>query len=1073
MLRTQSLRIRAYSRNSIRKPITRVISSSRSNSSSNLASPQDVQPSSAKPFEDIPHLPILPFIGTAWTFFPIIGIYSTSTLHLASRDGRKRFGDICRQKIGSLNIVLSFRAEDMETLSRNEGPYPFRGDIASLKAYRESRKQWYSSTGLMILQGKEWHSLRTKTQKHLLKPKAVEAYMGSMQEVARDLVNKIYLTRDSNKEVPNFLFELYKWALESVAVVGLDTRLGCLQIDLPKDSDGMKMIDSAQTQFQLISELEGMTGNLPFWKLFPTPKWRKFTKAADVFTEIAFKYINRSLDDLKKSEDNEEKELTLLQALLSTKGLDASGAMVTVADMLLAGIDTTSHTIGFLLYQLAKNPDKQELLYQEIMKTLPHKDQKMTPVAFSEFRYLKSCLKESQRLHPIAGGAARVLDHDVVMSGYKIPAGTMIAIALQEVYRREEYYKNPHEFCPERWLEKDQNFNPFAFLPFGFGTRSCIGRRLAELEMITLTTEIIKNFKVEYHHEDIDMITRLIGFFFFFLFQSKSDVFRSYAENKFGTLQYFDETFVKKLKMLQTSPLRILSGECKLLNGLLRQIDCYKRPSSTANVPSQQNNELASAKPFEEIPHLPILPVIGTAWAYMPIIGLYKTSRLHEAARDKRKKFGDMHREKFGPLHMVASFRAEDMEILSKHEGPYPNRGFLSTIQAYRESRKQWYTTTGLMVLQGKEWHDLRSKTQKHLLKPKAIEYYLVPMQEVAKDLVNKIYLSRDSNKEVPNFLDELYKWSLESIAFVGLDTRLGCLEMELPADSEGRKMIDSVQTQFALLIELEGFAGKITFWKFFPTPKWRKFTKASDVFTEIAFKYINRALDQLKKNEVSEEKQLTLLQAMLTTKGLDASRVMVTVADMLFAGIDTTAHTVGFLLYHLAKNPDKQERLYQEVMSVLPSEEQKMTPKTFAEMRYLKCCMKESQRLHPVVGGSVRVLDHDVVMNGYRIPAGTMIGVGLQEIYRTEKYYKNPNQFNPERWLEKDENFNPFAFLPFGLGIRSCIGRRLAEQEVVTLTTEIIRNFKIEYHHEDIDMITRFVSAPDKPLKFSFIERR
>lgn len=63
---------------------------------------------------------------------------------------------------------------------------------------------------------------------------------------------------------------------------------------------------------------------------------------------------------------------------------------------------------------------------------------------------------------------------------------------------------------------------------------------------------------------------------------------------------------------------------------------------------------------------------------------------------------------------------------------------------------------------QGKEWHDLRSKTQKHLLKPKAVQAYLHPMQDVARDFINKILQSRNDRKEVPDFLEELYKWSLE-----------------------------------------------------------------------------------------------------------------------------------------------------------------------------------------------------------------------------------------------------------------------------------------------------------------------
>ena len=73
--------------------------------------------------------------------------------------------------------------------------------------------------------------------------------------------------------------------LTAVALVGLDTRLGCFDGKLSKDSDGQKLIDSVQTQFECMNKLEGFAGNLPIWKYFSTPTWKRFAKAGDTFTE--------------------------------------------------------------------------------------------------------------------------------------------------------------------------------------------------------------------------------------------------------------------------------------------------------------------------------------------------------------------------------------------------------------------------------------------------------------------------------------------------------------------------------------------------------------------------------------------------------------------------------------------------------------------------------------------------------------------------------------------------------------------------------------------------------------------
>lgn len=502
----------------------------------------------------------------------------------------------------------------------------------------------------------------------------------------------------------------------------------------------------------------------------------------------------------------------------------------------------------------------------------------------------------------------------------------------------------------------------------------------------------------------------------------------------------------------------------------LEELRKWYSSEATASVNNPNEEALRTAKPFHEMPSPPLWPFIGSAWQFFPIIGHFKREKQHEVFREKRRLYGNVFRDKFGPLNFAMSYDAKDMETLMRNEGPYPERSTFNCFKAYRESRKQWYKSTGLLILQGKEWQDLRKKTQKHMLKPKVIQSYVGSMQDVAADFVQRMQRIKDPKNEVPNFLHELYKWSLESVAYVGLDARLGCFQ---DSESDGIKMINSVQTQFELLIKLEGFRGNVQLWKWFPTPTWRKYEKASDVFSEIAFKYINEACDKLKKMDENEDKELTMLQSMLATKDLDIGSAMVTAADMLFAGVDTTAHTAGFLLYELAKHPDKQELLHQEINKVLSSCGNKLTPAVLPELKYLKACLKESLRLHPIIPVGVRVLDHDVVISGYRVPSKTTIVVVLSELNRDERYFKDPLQFVPERWQNKDENANPFAYLPFGFGPRSCIGRRIAELEIMCLITEVIKTYKVEYHYEDIDIITKFVVTPDKPLKFSFIERK
>lgn len=490
----------------------------------------------------------------------------------------------------------------------------------------------------------------------------------------------------------------------------------------------------------------------------------------------------------------------------------------------------------------------------------------------------------------------------------------------------------------------------------------------------------------------------------------------------------------------------------------------------TASAAKQQDVTWESARPFEEIPSDLILPIIGTGWTMLPFIGRYTPDQGTLAFKDRRRRMGNIYREKIGSDNIVTSFSIQDLAKILKSEGPYPNRGQVYSIAKYRKSRKHLYSDTGLFNLQGKEWADSRKKIQKHLLRPKSIQAYSEQMQDVAKDFILRMFDIRDSNNEIPDLLHELFKFSLEAISLVGLDTRLGCLKRDLSPDSDAMKIIRCVNTLSECLNKLEPFAGNIPFFMLFPTPTWKKFERNSDAYAEIAFKYINKAVDNLK--QFDGKKPLSLLQAMLATKDFDEPDVMAFYADMIMGGIEGISFTMAFLLNHLAINPEKQDILYQEVMKQMPKADTKLNPAIFESLKYAKACLKESMRIVPIIGRTSRVLASDLVLSGYRVPAGTIAKVISDQIHMDEKIFKNPEQYLPERWLSTEHIPDPLAFIPFGIGPRSCIAKRLVEVELIALITEIIRNFKIEYHLEDIGSYVKVNLTPDKALRFNFIER-
>ncbi|XP_032871502.1 25-hydroxyvitamin D-1 alpha hydroxylase, mitochondrial isoform X3 [Amblyraja radiata] len=189
-------------------------------------------------------------------------------------------------------------------------------------------------------------------------------------------------------------------------------------------------------------------------------------------------------------------EGTYLIYFLSTQKLPMRTIYGNVTELLLAGVDTISSTMSWSLYELARHPDIQAALHREIRETVGDKP---IPSAadVAKIPLLKAVVKEILRLYPVIPGNARVIpDKDIQIGEYIIPQNTLITLCHYATSRDKEVFPNPDSFQPMRWLHKDENFHPYASIPFGFGKRSCIGRRIAELEVYLALARILTHFEV-------------------------------------------------------------------------------------------------------------------------------------------------------------------------------------------------------------------------------------------------------------------------------------------------------------------------------------------------------------------------------------------------------------------------------------------------------------------------------------------------------------------------------------------------------------------------------------------------
>ncbi|OTF70195.1 hypothetical protein BLA29_002211, partial [Euroglyphus maynei] len=127
---------------------------------------------------------------------------------------------------------------------------------------------------------------------------------------------------------------------------------------------------------------------------------------------------------------------------------------------------------------------------------------------------LKACVKETLRLRPISIGVGRLATNDMVIAGYHIPKDTMIITQNQVACSLSEYFAQPNEYRPDRWIRSNRSReHRYLYIPFGHGTRMCLGRRIAELELYILLANLVDRFRLECVNpaDEIGQRTRLVN----------------------------------------------------------------------------------------------------------------------------------------------------------------------------------------------------------------------------------------------------------------------------------------------------------------------------------------------------------------------------------------------------------------------------------------------------------------------------------------------------------------------------------------------------------------------------------
>lgn len=162
----------------------------------------------------------------------------------------------------------------------------------------------------------------------------------------------------------------------------------------------------------------------------------------------------------------------------------------------------------------------------------------------------------------------------------------------------------------------------------------------------------------------------------------------------------------------------------------------------------------------------------------------------------------------------------------------------------------------------------------------------------------------------------------------------------------------------------------------------------------------------------------------------------------MLLGGADTTATTLSWILAWLVKNPEVMETLVAEVDGGL--DDKSLAEQDIENLPFLDAVVKESSRISPMLfNSSARLLKQPLTLDGYKIPAGTMVANCAYLVHHRKDIYSDPESFTPQRFLTSKPN--PYQWIPFGGGVRRCIGMGFAIHEIKIALATLLRSYALQ----------------------------
>lgn len=196
---------------------------------------------------------------------------------------------------------------------------------------------------------------------------------------------------------------------------------------------------------------------------------------------------------------------------------------------------------------------------------------------------------------------------------------------------------------------------------------------------------------------------------------------------------------------------------------------------------------------------------------------------------------------------------------------------------------------------------------------------------------------------------------------------------------------------------------------------------------------------------EDSAEEGADLLDALIATGQFNSTELVNQVCMLFLAGHETSASALAMTLHLLARHPEVQTQLQAEIDPLLAERSDGIPAlEQLRRLKLTRAVFEESLRLYPPLPFLVRESQKQTSLAGQRCPFKAMVSISPWVVHRHQRYWRDPEQFDPQRFLAQRASLPVGSYLPFGMGPRICPGAAFAMQEATMLLAAIVHRYQI-----------------------------